>query len=91
MFPVGLAFAITLILEASMTERVVSGDLVSLLQQSRKPRVLVVGDLMRDRYIWGDVDRSRRGQVIASSRQDDHLTSQLREAIRPPAEIDAPS
>jgi D-beta-D-heptose 7-phosphate kinase/D-beta-D-heptose 1-phosphate adenosyltransferase len=35
----------------------VSPELTELLCQSRRPRVLVVGDVMLDRYVWGDVDR----------------------------------
>ncbi len=34
-----------------------SARLQSLLTQSRRPRILVVGDAMLDRYLWGDVDR----------------------------------
>ncbi len=28
-----------------------------LLEQNRRPRVLLVGDVMLDRYVWGDVER----------------------------------
>lgn len=31
--------------------------LLSLLDRNSRPRVLVLGDLMLDRYIWGDVER----------------------------------
>ena len=31
--------------------------LVQILQDLGKPRVLVVGDMMLDRYVWGNVDR----------------------------------
>lgn len=31
--------------------------LADLLQQSRRPKVLVVGDVMLDSYLWGDADR----------------------------------
>lgn len=31
--------------------------LAPFLEQSLRPRVLVVGDLMLDRYLWGDVER----------------------------------
>ncbi|MHB8899570.1 MAG: PfkB family carbohydrate kinase [Thermoguttaceae bacterium] len=34
-----------------------SNNLADLLRQARRPRVLVVGDLMLDRYVWGNVDR----------------------------------
>jgi D-beta-D-heptose 7-phosphate kinase/D-beta-D-heptose 1-phosphate adenosyltransferase len=32
-------------------------QLKRLLTQTRRPRILVVGDVMLDRYLWGDVDR----------------------------------
>ncbi|MCX7424254.1 MAG: D-glycero-beta-D-manno-heptose-7-phosphate kinase, partial [Planctomycetia bacterium] len=31
--------------------------LTDLLTQSRRPRILVLGDVMLDRYLWGDVGR----------------------------------
>jgi D-beta-D-heptose 7-phosphate kinase/D-beta-D-heptose 1-phosphate adenosyltransferase len=34
-----------------------SADLIDLVQQLGQPRVLVVGDLMLDRYVWGDAER----------------------------------
>jgi D-beta-D-heptose 7-phosphate kinase/D-beta-D-heptose 1-phosphate adenosyltransferase len=34
-----------------------SGDLIELVQHLGQPRVLVVGDLMLDRYVWGDAAR----------------------------------
>src|SRR5215470_13723790 len=34
-----------------------SGDLIELVQNLGQPRVLVVGDLMLDRYVWGDAAR----------------------------------
>jgi D-beta-D-heptose 7-phosphate kinase / D-beta-D-heptose 1-phosphate adenosyltransferase len=34
-----------------------SVDLIDLLQRLGQPRVLVVGDLMLDRYVWGDAER----------------------------------
>lgn len=34
-----------------------SGDLARLLMQPRRPRILVVGDVMLDCYLWGDVER----------------------------------
>ena len=30
---------------------------MELLSQTRRPKILVVGDVMLDRYLWGDVDR----------------------------------
>src|SRR6516164_4800988 len=34
-----------------------STDLVNLVHRLGRPRVLVVGDLMLDRYVWGDAAR----------------------------------
>src|SRR3954447_25439141 len=34
-----------------------SGDLIELVQYLGQPRVLVVGDVMLDRYVWGDAAR----------------------------------
>lgn len=34
-----------------------SAAIVDLLSQARRPRILVAGDVMLDRYLWGDVDR----------------------------------
>ena len=34
-----------------------SHELIQLLRQTRRPRILVVGDVMLDRYLWGDVER----------------------------------
>ncbi|MBI1915773.1 MAG: D-glycero-beta-D-manno-heptose 1-phosphate adenylyltransferase [Planctomycetes bacterium] len=34
-----------------------SGDLIELVQNLGQPRVLVVGDVMLDRYVWGDAAR----------------------------------
>src|SRR5213082_2810994 len=34
-----------------------TADLVELVQHLGQPRVLVVGDLMLDRYVWGDAAR----------------------------------
>src|SRR5947209_11564124 len=42
-----------------------STDLIELVQNLGQPRVLVVGDLMLDRYIWGDAERiSQEAPVI---------------------------
>lgn len=42
-----------------------STDLIELVQRLGQPRVLVVGDLMLDRYIWGDAERiSQEAPVI---------------------------
>src|ERR1051326_8366898 len=34
-----------------------SSDLIELVQNLGQPRVLVVGDIMLDRYVWGDAAR----------------------------------
>src|SRR5436305_3117152 len=42
-----------------------SADLIELVQNLGRPRVLVVGDLMLDRYVWGDAERiSQEAPVI---------------------------
>ena len=42
-----------------------SGDLAEWVQNLGQPRVLVVGDLMLDRYVWGDAERiSQEAPVI---------------------------
>jgi D-beta-D-heptose 7-phosphate kinase/D-beta-D-heptose 1-phosphate adenosyltransferase len=42
-----------------------SADLIDLVQHLGQPHVLVVGDLMLDRYIWGDAERiSQEAPVI---------------------------
>src|SRR5271163_2823625 len=42
-----------------------SSDLIALVQKLGQPRVLVVGDLMLDRYVWGDAERiSQEAPVI---------------------------
>lgn len=42
-----------------------SSDLVELVQDLGQPRVLVVGDIMLDRYVWGDAERiSQEAPVI---------------------------
>src|SRR5580704_9330140 len=42
-----------------------SADLIDLVQKLGQPRVLVVGDLMLDRYVWGDAERiSQEAPVI---------------------------
>jgi D-beta-D-heptose 7-phosphate kinase/D-beta-D-heptose 1-phosphate adenosyltransferase len=43
----------------------VSSNLIDLVQCLGQPRVLVVGDLMLDRYVWGDAERiSQEAPVI---------------------------
>jgi D-beta-D-heptose 7-phosphate kinase/D-beta-D-heptose 1-phosphate adenosyltransferase len=42
-----------------------SADLIDLVERLGQPRVLVVGDLMLDRYVWGDAERiSQEAPVI---------------------------
>src|SRR5437016_7382488 len=42
-----------------------SADLIDLVQRLQQPRVLVLGDVMLDRYIWGDAERiSQEAPVI---------------------------
>src|SRR5438046_4547348 len=42
-----------------------SKELVDLVQKLGAPRVLVVGDAMMDRYVWGDAERiSQEAPVI---------------------------
>src|SRR5436305_8345716 len=42
-----------------------SADLSELVQNLGRPRVLVVGDVMLDRYVWGDAERiSQEAPVI---------------------------
>src|SRR5215472_17047171 len=42
-----------------------SKELIDLVQNLGTPRVLVVGDVMMDRYVWGDAERiSHEAPVI---------------------------
>jgi D-beta-D-heptose 7-phosphate kinase/D-beta-D-heptose 1-phosphate adenosyltransferase len=42
-----------------------AADLIDLVQRLGQPRVLVLGDLMLDRYVWGDAERiSQEAPVI---------------------------
>src|SRR6266487_3989382 len=42
-----------------------SADLIDLVQRLGQPRVLVLGDIMLDRYVWGDAERiSQEAPVI---------------------------
>jgi D-beta-D-heptose 7-phosphate kinase / D-beta-D-heptose 1-phosphate adenosyltransferase len=42
-----------------------SAELIELVQRLGRPRVVVVGDLMLDRYVWGDAERiSQEAPVI---------------------------
>lgn len=53
-----------------------NGDLIDLVQNLGQPRVLVVGDVMLDRYIWGDAARiSQEAPVLLlqADRRDERL------------------
>src|SRR5438105_4917586 len=42
-----------------------SAELIDLVQRLGQPHVLVIGDLMLDRYVWGDAERiSQEAPVI---------------------------
>ena len=42
-----------------------SADLIEVVEKIGRPRVLVVGDVMLDRYVWGDAERiSQEAPVI---------------------------
>src|SRR5437667_669164 len=46
-------------------EEPMAADLIDLVQHLGQPHVLVLGDLMLDRYIWGDAERiSQEAPVI---------------------------
>ena len=45
-----------------------TAELIELVQRLGQPRVLVVGDLMLDRYVWGNASRiSQEAPVILLS------------------------
>src|SRR5437588_9010565 len=53
-----------------------SADLIELVQRLGQPRVLVIGDLMLDRYVWGDAERiSQEAPVILlhADKQEERL------------------
>src|SRR3974390_807961 len=42
-----------------------AAELIDLVQRLGQPRVLVLGDVMLDRYVWGDAERiSQEAPVI---------------------------
>jgi D-beta-D-heptose 7-phosphate kinase/D-beta-D-heptose 1-phosphate adenosyltransferase len=47
-----------------------SSDLIDLVQQLGEPRVLVLGDLMLDRYIWGNAERISQEAPVVLLRAD---------------------
>ncbi len=53
-----------------------SADLIDLVQRLGQPHVLVLGDVMLDRYVWGDAERiSQEAPVILlhADRQEERL------------------
>ena len=46
------------------------GELLDLVDRLGEPHVLVVGDLMLDRYVWGDADRMSQESPVAVLRAD---------------------
>src|SRR5260370_25421931 len=65
-----------------------SADLIELVQRLGQPRVLVVGDLMLDRYVWGDAERiSQEAPVILlhADRREERLggASSVATLLRP--------
>jgi D-beta-D-heptose 7-phosphate kinase/D-beta-D-heptose 1-phosphate adenosyltransferase len=51
--------------QAGHKEVRMSAELIELVQRLGQPRVLVVGDLMLDRYVWGDAERiSQEAPVV---------------------------
>jgi D-beta-D-heptose 7-phosphate kinase/D-beta-D-heptose 1-phosphate adenosyltransferase len=47
-----------------------SADLVELVHRLGRPRVLVVGDVMLDRYVWGDAERISQEAPVVLLRAD---------------------
>src|SRR6266542_362564 len=47
-----------------------SADLIDLVQNLGQPRVLVVGDVMLDRYVWGDAERVSQEAPVVLLRAD---------------------
>src|SRR5947199_5307760 len=47
-----------------------SADLIELVQNLGQPRVLVLGDLMLDRYVWGDAERISQAAPVVLLRAD---------------------
>src|SRR5437588_4959760 len=47
-----------------------SADLIELVQKLGQPRVLVVGDVMLDRYVWGDAERVSQEAPVVLLRAD---------------------
>src|SRR5438270_7164234 len=47
-----------------------SADLVELVQRLGHPRVLVLGDVMLDRYVWGNAERISQEAPVVLLRAD---------------------
>src|SRR5436305_2725866 len=47
-----------------------SADLIDLVQRLGQPRVLVIGDVMLDRYVWGDAERISQEAPVVLLRAD---------------------
>src|SRR2546423_7934065 len=47
-----------------------SADLVELVQRLGRPRVLVLGDVMLDRYVWGNAERISQEAPVVLLRAD---------------------
>src|ERR1700729_3839990 len=47
-----------------------SAELIELVQKLGQPRVLVVGDLMLDRYVWGNAERISQEAPVVLLRAD---------------------
>src|SRR6188768_4300447 len=47
-----------------------SYQLIDLVQRLENPRILVVGDMILDRYIWGDAERVSQEAPVILLRQD---------------------
>src|SRR5438270_911537 len=47
-----------------------SADLINLVHNLGQPRVLVVGDVMLDRYIWGSAERISQEAPVVLLRAD---------------------
>src|SRR5260370_40772994 len=69
-------------------DRAMSKELVDLVQNLGAPRVLVVGDAMMDRYVWGDAERiSQEAPVILlrADRREERLAGAAPRAPPPGA------
>src|SRR5262245_13576151 len=47
-----------------------SADLIDLVHRLGRPRVMVVGDVMLDRYVWGDAERVSQEAPVVLLRAD---------------------